>query len=201
MRNPLLLIGTLGLIIVPSVTTAHPPVFDPHNGCPVANGGPGLPLPPVILVRGTLSYIQSTPPPGDLSLHCEGITGSLTEWGSHASGCPALPGIVAVNGVFCGPLVPAGGTVTCTWFPLQSTLLTGLVIGFDRGLIFPLANGFIRVADGESPVLGPFIALTFLSVEVTNPFHMETRVMAFPTNVGGTTLAPGDLHLIWCSPP
>lgn len=84
---------------------------------------PGLLLlvvPPLALVPG---LVVAHPPVADPHHACTAAGGTLgctapaSTWGSHAAACAPPPFVGPAAGVFCGPVVPPGGTATCTWAP------------------------------------------------------------------------------------
>lgn len=183
-------------LLLPAIAIAHPPAVDPHNSCLQRNAHEGKPTPPV-LVKQTLSYLA----PLGTSLNCQ--PNDWIEWGSHADRCPPLPFIGPVAGAYCGPGVPPMGTATCTWWPVQNSVPTELVIGFDGLGGGP--NGFVNlVAQGERPAWGTFPPGAW---QVFNPYPVGARVIAFPTNIAlppdplAGALAPGDLNDIICVTP
>jgi hypothetical protein len=201
---------TVGFVTVAVALTlplvgAHPPAPDPHNSCVSPVGQPG-PFSLPVLVRGTLSYLA---PLGTSIPACmgPGPFGPYTsEWGSHAPACPPPPFVGAIPGAYCGPLVPPGGTGTCSWIPVLNTVPTQLIVGWD-GYIPPGApglDGFVNVVTtggAEVPVFGPFLPGAWT---VPNPYPVPARVIGFPTDVGPFppgTLAPGDLNLVICVTP
>lgn len=192
MRRPLLVLLPFA-ILLPALVAAHPPAADPHNSCLVDKGVSGPPTPPV-LVSGTHSYLA----PAGTSLPCA----PTFEWGSHAKACAGGGGVVGpVPGAYCGPIVPAGGTATCTWTPVVNTVPTRLVIGFDVTF-----NGLVRHVEGEKMVFGGPAPPGFPpgSWTVPNPYGVAAPVIAFPTAIGpfppGLT-APNDQNLVICVTP
>lgn len=185
------------LALLPALASGHPPGADPHNSClqPRDEAGPAS---PPVLVQQTLSYLA---PLGTSPLPCG--PAATAEFGSHAQQCPPPPWTGPVAGAYCGPMVGAGLTATCTWNLNVMTVPTRLVIGFDGLPAGP--NGFVSlVADGERPVFGPYGPGSW---RVINPYGVPARVMAFPTNVAmppdpaAGVLAPGDSNWVTCVTP
>lgn len=177
----------VALMVLPALAAGHPPVADPHNSClqPFQRAGPKT---PPVRVVDTLSYLA----PLGSGLPC--TPADVAEWGSHAPPCPPPPFVGPIPGAYCGPVIPGGALITCTWVPVLNTVPTELVIGFDGLGGGP--NGFVNLAgQGERPVWGthPPGAWT-----VVNPYGVPARVIAFPTNIGGPALAPGDLNDVFC---
>ena len=206
-----LFIGILILTLaVPAFALAHPPAVDPHNSC-VVRGHDGVFTVPTQSVS-TLSYLWPMAGP-EPTLKCQQYPPQFgpytSEWGSHAAGCPPPPFVGVVAGVFCGPVVPPGGTGTCSWIPVQNTVPTGLIIGFDgfRAQGAPGFDGFVNlVTSGEIPVFGPFPSSTSTvppkGWTAPNPYGVPARVMGFPTNIAFTgVLAPADSSLVICVTP
>lgn len=209
MGKTLLLVAALTLTLAPALASAHPPAFDPHNSCVVRYDHQGTTT-PLVLVQDTLSYLW----PKGRSLPCPdsfkyGLGPTIAEWGSHAGACPPPPFEGAINGAYCGPVIPPWpATATCAWFPLLNSVPTGLIIGFDGfrppapGV--PGQDGFVNfMTSGEAPVYGPFppspTPINPIGWTVPNPYGVQARVIAFPTNTDMSgRLAPGDLNLIQC---
>lgn len=182
-------------LLLPALANAHPPAGDPHNSCLQRDAHQWEPTPPV-LVKQTLSYLA----PLGTSLPCQ--PGDWIEWGSHSPACPALPWVGPIAGAYCGPGVGPGLTATCTWWPVQNSVPTELVIGFDgRGG----PNGRVNlITDGERPAYGTFPPGAW---RVVNPYPVGARVIAYPTNIAlppdplAGVLAPNDLNDIICVTP
>lgn len=186
----LLALATIGLV---GSGIAHPPAADPSNACVLAPRMYPQGLVPV-LVQGTLSYIA----PLGTSLPCG--PPAISEWGSHAPPCPAPPFVGAAPGEYCGPVVPPGGAVLCTWVPVLNTVPTRLYVGWD---LAPF-DGFVNFFTGETVIYGP---MTFNIPGVTgwfvaNPYATSARAIAYPTNIGPYppgAVAPGDQNLVICT--
>lgn len=173
----------VGLLLLPALAMGHPPAVDTHAGCLQPFNRPA-PAVPTVVVQQTLSYLDFL----GTSLACPAA--ATAEWGSHSPPCPAPPFVGPIPGAFCGPLVPAGGFATCTWWPGLNTVPTELVIGFD-----PKPFGGVVVPPG--PVFGSYPPGSWAA---PNPYPTTARVIAFPTNiqVGTGVLAPGDWNNVGC---
>jgi hypothetical protein len=198
MRKPALVLLTLSFALVAPVTSAHPPAADPHNGCVAYVQKPAPQPAPSTLVVGTLGYFA----PLRTSLPCAETTPNgrdpfgnpvTQEWGSHAASCRGVVN-AAVGGAYCGPFVPPGGVVTCSWSPVLNSVPTGLVIGFDLN-----RDGFQNLVptNVEPWVYGPYTPFQ-PAWTVPNPYGGFAQAIAFPTQLSGATLAPGDLNLVAC---
>lgn len=186
----------LAALLLPALAWGHPPAADPHNSCHVRDDHRGDPTPPVP-VQGTLSYLDAL---GASPLPCV-VPPDAGEFGSHADPCPPPPFTGPAFGVYCGPVVPPAASATCTWRPVQNTVPTELIIGFDAK---PFNGRVNLVADGERPVFGPYAPGSWT---VWNPYAVSGRVMAFPTNVAPPgdplwgVLAPNDVNEVICVTP
>lgn len=150
-------------------------------------------------VEGTMSYLA----PLGSSQPCGAF--ATAEWGSHARICHDAPQTYATQGAYCGPVVPPMGTATCTWSPVETSVPTGLVIGFDGvSGVLPVFNGFIQSSKGEGPVYGPFPGGSW---RVANPYSLPGRVVAYPTNTAlppdaaAGVLAVADVSNVVCAIP
>lgn len=193
-------LSLLVLVATFSLASAHPPAADPQNSCLLDYGFPGGPS-PFPLVDQTLTYLAPiptsliaclAPPPPAPPGFTPYPSSYVAEWGSHADPCPGAG--VTVRGAYCGPVVPPGGTATCTWQPDINTVPTMLTIGFDR-----TGDGRVDVLfNGETPVFGPFPPGPW---KVPNPYPVPAQVIGYPTSmipfVPGT-LAPSDANWVVC---
>lgn len=176
------LVLTALVLVVPALAVGHPPAADPHAGCLQNVGQPG-PAQPMAVVNGLFSYLA----PLGVSLACPAVAAS--EWGSHAAACPP-PGFVGpAGGVFCGPVIPAGGFATCSWALGANPVPVELVIGFEP---WPFPAGVVAP---PGPVYGTFPAGSWT---VPNPFGVPARVMAFPTNMVNGQMFPGAWNWVGC---
>lgn len=195
MRTTLLLAALL-IASVPYVATAHPPVADPQDSCLLRTAKDAPPLQPVN-VPGTLTYLAplgtsnpacAMPPPSPPIPPALAYT---DEWGSHANTCAGILG--PIPGAYCGPIVPALGTATCTWAPVFNTVQTALTIGFDQD-----GDGLVRWGGGDVYTVGPFPQGTF---RVPNFYNVPAQVIGYPTSLNGGMLAPGDTNRVVCVTP
>jgi hypothetical protein len=202
MRNLTLVLLTLSFALVAPVASAHPPAGDPHNGCVAYVQKPAAAPAPNTLVVGTVSYfaaLRASLPCGEGTPNSRDPFGNpaTLEWGSHAASCKGVVN-AAVNGAYCGPLVPPGGAVTCSWTPVLNTVPTGLVIGWDVN-----RDGFQNLVptNAEPWVYGPYPQFQ-PAWTVLNPYPAPAQAIAFPTQTAplfpGAALAPGDLNLVAC---
>jgi len=179
----------LPCLLVPAAT-GHPPSSDPSHACAHAEKAvPGVPSTSLSSVTGVLGYLDPTP----------GVMGCLRTnhgiaWASHADACPALPFEGPVAGAYCGPLVAAGATATCTWAPAPaSTTPTVMLFGLDWDM-----DGYFADAILENPVFGPVGPGAWT---VTNIWGDDTRLIAFPTVAAGSTVDPLATTLVTCATP
>lgn len=180
MRRPWLIVLILAFALLPTFASAHPPAADPDNACVGLRATAGTPS-ATSTVPAVLSYVA----PSGTSIPLCRAFGPI-EWGGHAS-CGSVLVVGPVAGAYCGPLVLAGATATCTWtwaggvHKAVTPDFLGLVIGFDT----PLYNGMISMTlEREGPVTTPLAPGAWT---VTNPYNEPARVLAFPTN----TAMPG----------
>lgn len=202
MRKLHLALLTLSFVLVAPAASAHPPAGDPHNGCVVYVQKTAPQPVPTTLVTGTLGYfaaLRTSLPCGEGTPNYRDPFGNLVtqEWGSHAASCKGVVN-AAVPGAYCGPLVPPGGSVTCSWTPVLNSVPTGLVIGWDQN-----RDGFQNLVptNAEPFVYGPYTQFQPAWV-VANPYPVPAQAIAFPTQTNplfpGAALAPGDLNLVSC---
>lgn len=108
-----------------------------------------------------------------------GVTCGALTFTSAAKDCPGGGFVGPVDGAYCGPLVPPGHVVRCSFDPVGPLAPhTVLVVGFDVD-----DDGYVDVGTSELAALP--MDSTRGAWEVTNVFHKEVAIIAYPTSTTG----------------